>query len=111
MGLLIAGQIEGFVDILEIKSYQSVYQTQVPLESSVRQISRTSNLDEYCFATDRGLYFAKLLQPNGNGYEFIFIKEHYFKNKQINKFLEYKPMWFMAFEFSLPNCFFIISRV
>lgn len=66
-------------------------------------------MDEYCFATDRGMYFAFLATEDK--YELIFLKERYFKNKMINKVYEYKPQWFLAFEYSLPNCCFIISRL
>ena len=40
-----------------------------------------------------------------------FLKEQYFKNKMINKVYEYKPQWLMAFEYVLPNVFYLISRL
>lgn len=36
LGLLLTGQIDGFVDVLEAKEYRSVHQTQVPLEAAAR---------------------------------------------------------------------------
>lgn len=81
----------------------------MPLEASVRQISRTTNMSEFCFATDRGLYFAFLTTEER--VQLVFRKEHYFKNKMINKVYEYKPQWFMVFEHAIPNSFSIVSRL
>lgn len=46
-------------------------------------------MDEFCFATDRGMYFALLTKEEK--YELKFLKERYFINKMINKVYEYKP--------------------
>lgn len=110
-GLLIIGQFEGFVDIIDIDNYKSVYQARVPSERCVRQITKTlGGLSEFCFATDCGLFFGKL---HRNPMKFKFEKNpKYFEDKLINKFYEFKTNWFMVFEQSqMNNKFYILSRV
>lgn len=110
-GLLIIGQFEGYVNILDIDNYKSVYQTRVPSERCVRQISKTlGGLSEFCFATDCGLFFGKLER---DPMRFKFDKTvKYLQGKLINKFYEYRENWFMVFEQTqIFNKFYILSRV
>ena len=89
--VLILGQKEGYLQVITIKDFALLVETQLSDRQSIGEIRRTTRSNEVMIATAKGVVFAHLTRLHDNEYSFSEnFSEKYTVSKGVDSVIEYQ---------------------